>query len=106
MFGISLAVILPMIALVIYTTRLSIAKVIIRVEKRIMDWKWFHRIRWQRKKKIWRRHWEEKDGDYASSSGAAEDKEQAKKRVPFWRKGVGKEMVDTEKGVANGKSVD
>ncbi len=70
-----------------------------------MGWKWFHKIRWQRKRKIWRKQWEEKDGDYASSSGASEDKEQAKKRVPFWRKDVGKEVMDTEKGVANRKSV-
>jgi hypothetical protein len=105
MFVISIAVILPMFLLVIYTTRLSIAKVIMRLEKRILDWKWFHNIRSQRKRKMWRKQREEKDGDYASSSGVAEDKEQAKKRVPFWRKGVGKEAVDAEKGAANGTSV-
>jgi hypothetical protein len=87
MFGISMAVILPMFLLVIYTTRLSIAKFLIRMEKRILDWKWFHKIRWERKKKILRKQWEEKDGDYASSSGITENKERAKKRVPFWRKG-------------------
>jgi hypothetical protein len=105
MFVISIAVILPMFLLVIYTTRLSIAKVIMRLEKRILDWKWFHNIRWQRKQKMWRKQWEEKDGDYASSSGVAEDKEQVKKRVPFWRKRVEKEVVDAEKGAANGTSV-
>ena len=105
MFGISMAVILPMFLLVIYTTRLSIAKFLIRMEKRILDWKWFHKIRWERKKKILRKQWEEKDGDYASSSGITENKERAKKRVPFWRKGVGKEVLDTEKGATNGTSV-
>jgi len=105
MFGISMAVILPMFLLVIYTTRLSIAKVIMRMEKRISDWKWFHEIRWQRKKKMLRKQWEENDGDYASSSGVAEEKEQAKKRVPFWRKRVGKGVLDAEKGAANGTSV-
>jgi len=48
---------------------------------------------------------EEKEGDYASSSGFSTDKEQAEKRVPFWRVQVGREVVDTEKGVVNGKSV-
>lgn len=52
-----------------------------------------------------RKQWEEKDGDYASSSGVTEDKEQVKKRVPFWRKGVGKEVLDAEKGAVNGTSV-
>jgi len=52
-----------------------------------------------------KKRWEEKDCDYASSSGVAEEKEQAKKRVPFWRRQVVKEtvIVDAEKGV-NGRS--
>jgi hypothetical protein len=45
MFGISIAIIFPMVLLVIYTTRLSIAQVIIRLEKRVVNWKWFHKIR-------------------------------------------------------------
>jgi predicted tellurium resistance membrane protein TerC len=105
MFGISIAIIFPMVLLVIYTTRLSITKVIVRLEKRIVNWKWFHKIRWERQKKDMKKRWEENDGDYASSSGVAEEKEQAKKRVPFWRRQVVKEtvIVDAEKGV-NGKS--
>jgi predicted tellurium resistance membrane protein TerC len=104
MFGISIAIIFPMVLLVIYTTRLSITKVIIRLKKRVVSWKWFHMIRWERQRKEMKRQWEEKDGDYASSSGFVEEKEQAKKRVPFWRRQVEKEsvIVDAEKGV-NGK---
>ena len=105
MFGISLAIIFPMVLLVIYTTRLSITKVIVRLETRIVNWKWFHKIRWERQRKDMKKRWEEKDCDYASSSGVAEEKEQAKKRVPFWRRQVvkGTVIVDAEKGV-NGKS--
>jgi hypothetical protein len=103
MFGISAAVIFPMLLLVVYTTRLSIAKVIMRLEKRIVNWKWFHNLRWERQQKEIIRQWEEKEGDYASSSGVTDEKEQAEQRIPFWRRQVGRE-VDTEKAV-NGKSV-
>jgi hypothetical protein len=106
MFGISIAIIFPMVLLVIYTTRVSIAKVLGRLEKRIMNWKWFHNLGRERQKRDLKRHSEEKDGDYASSSGISAEKEQAEKRVPFWRRQVGKEVVvvDAEKGVANGMS--
>jgi hypothetical protein len=107
MFGISVAVIFPMALLVIYTTRNSIKKVIMRLEQRIFNWKWFHDYRWERQRKVLKKQWEEKDGDYSSSSGITDEKEQAQKRVPFWRRQVipvTEVVVDAEKGV-NGKSV-
>lgn len=106
MFGISVAIIFPMVLLVIYTTRVSIAKVLRRLEKRVGIWKWFHDLKLERKKRDLKKQWEEKEGDYASSSGFSTEKEQAENRVPFWRGQVGKEIVDAEKGVVNGKSVD
>lgn len=105
MFGISVAIIFPMVLLVIYTTRVSITKVLRRLEKRVASWKWFHKLQWERQKRDLKKQLEEKEGDYASSSGVSTEKEQAEKRVPFWRGQVGKETVDAEKGVVNGKSV-
>ena len=104
MFGLSIAIIFPMVLLVIYTTRVSIAKVVLRMEKRVFSWQWWNNLGWQRTKQGWMRKSEE-NGEYASSSGVEEEKEEALKRVPFWRRRVGKEEVshDAEKGV-NGRS--
>ena len=105
MFGISAAIIFPLMLLVIYTTRVSIAKVLGRLENRVVSWKWFHKLHRERQKRELKKQLEEKEGDYASSSGFSTEKEQAEKRVPLWRVQVGREVVDTEKGVVNGKSV-
>ena len=104
MFGLSIAIIFPMVLLVIYTTRVSIAKVVLRMEKRLFGWKWWNNLAWQRKRQGWVRRSEDKDGEYASSSGVEEEKEEALKRVPFWRRGVGQEEVSTDAEMGtNGK---
>jgi hypothetical protein len=100
MFGISLAIILPMVLLVIYTTRHSIAKIPIRLGKRVVNCNWLVEIRRERQKRNFKRQLEEKDKYYASSSGFFSKKEQAEKRVPFWRKQVEKKVVDSEMGFA------
>jgi hypothetical protein len=99
-FGIAIAIILPM---VIYTTCLSIVKVIFRLTDRILKWRWFH-VRRKMKRQL-----ELQNSDYASSSGLVE--EHAKKRVPFWRRQVpsmlkeSSYVFDAEKGVNISKKV-
>ena len=71
MFGISVAVIVPLLGLVIYTTRLAIMKLLKRNQKKADNRKWANKLRWRWKKKAWRDKWEG-GREAMSASSAAE----------------------------------
>jgi hypothetical protein len=58
MFGVSVAVIVPLLGLVIYTTRLSIMKLFKRNQLKAGSKKWTSELKWRWKKKAWRDKWE------------------------------------------------
>jgi len=58
MFGISVAVIVPLLSLVIYTTRLAIMNLLKRNQKKAGSKKWTSELKWGWKKKAWRDKWE------------------------------------------------
>jgi hypothetical protein len=95
MFVVSIAVIVPLIGLVVYTTRRAIWKVIWRVEQSLMDHSWFGRLRRGRKKKPLRKQWE---GEGFSSVADMDEKGFERRKVGFWRKKSAIPVVDAEKG--------
>ncbi|KAH7354813.1 hypothetical protein BKA65DRAFT_229070 [Rhexocercosporidium sp. MPI-PUGE-AT-0058] len=96
MFVVSIAVIVPLMGLVVYTTRLAIAKVLLRVEQRIVSRKWFHQIMWQRRKETLTNKWEDDDGENASSDTEVPQTEPGVSKLKFW-KSRKKVVEDTEK---------
>jgi hypothetical protein len=98
MFVVSIAVIVPLIGLVVYTTRRAIWKVIWRVEQSLMDHSWFGGLRWERKKKPLRKKWEEREGEGFSSVADMDEKGFERRKVGFWRKKSAIPVVDAEKG--------
>ncbi|KAH6723387.1 hypothetical protein BKA61DRAFT_10492 [Leptodontidium sp. MPI-SDFR-AT-0119] len=97
MFVVSIAVIVPLIGLVVYTTRLAIAKVFLRLEQRIATWKWFHPITWERLKETLKKRWEGYDGENVSSDTEVPQTKLEVSRLRFW-KSRKKLVEDTEKG--------
>jgi hypothetical protein len=98
MFVVSIAVIVPLIGLVVYTTRRAIGKVIWRLDQNLMNHRWFGRLRWERKKKILKRKWEEREGEGVSSVADMDEKGFERRKVGFWRKKNASPVVDPEKG--------
>jgi hypothetical protein len=100
MFVVSIAVIVPLIGLVVYTTRRAIGKVIWRLDQSLMNHSWFRRLRWERKKKLLRRKWEEREGEGVSSVADMDEKGFGfeRRKVGFWRKKNATPVVDAEKG--------
>lgn len=97
MFVVSIAVIVPLIGLVVYTTRLAIAKVFLRLEQRIATWKWFHPTTWERLKETLKKRWEGYDGENVSSDTEVPQTKLEVSRLRFW-KSRKKLVEDTEKG--------
>jgi hypothetical protein len=121
MFGISVAVIVPLLGLVIYTTRLAIMKLLKRNQEKAGSKKWTSELKWGWKKKAWRDKWEGgREAMSASSTAEIGDmgkeavmvtdtenvKENGNKRWP-WRNRKGKDNVrgidvdHAEKGEVN-----
>jgi hypothetical protein len=107
MFGISIAIIIPLLSIVVYTTRLAIGKVLWRLDIRFDNKKWASRMKWKRRKRNWRRWWVgwERDGRTASTDDVALVEKGNGRRFWGWPKrgiGVGSnaEAGDTEKGEA------
>jgi hypothetical protein len=98
MFVVSIAVIVPLIGLVVYTTRRAIWKVIWRLDQSLMNHSWFGRLRWERKKKLLRKKVEEWEGEGVSSVADMDEKGFERRKVGFWRKKNGIPVVDAEKG--------
>lgn len=98
MFVVSIAVIVPLIGLVVYTTRRAIGKVIWRLDQSLMNHSWFGRLRWERKKKLLKRKWEEREGEGVSSVADMDEKGFERRKVGFWRKKNAIHIVDAEKG--------
>jgi hypothetical protein len=96
MFVVSIAVIVPLIGLVVYTTRRAIGKVIWRIEQSLMNERWFHKLRWERKKKLFKRKWEEREG--VSSMVGMNEKGVGRTRFGFLRRKSVIPVVDAEKG--------
>jgi len=109
MFIVSVTVIVPLIGLVIYTTRLTITKLIIRLNKRIVNLKFWHQMKRDRRKVKWeKKKREANDVDSLSTAADVTDVRPIRKRKPFWRKKKADLVaVDAEKGehleVINGK---
>jgi hypothetical protein len=98
MFVVSIAVIVPLIGLVVYTTRRAIRKVVWRVEQSLMNHSWFGRLRWERKKKLLRKKWEEREGEGVSSVADMDEKRFERRKVGLWRNKNAIPVVDAEKG--------
>lgn len=102
MFVVSIAVIVPLIGLVVYTTRLAIGKVFTRLNQRIETRKWFHQVTWQRRRQAFQKRWEGDDGENASSvtevpRSETEGTEKSTLKLKFW-KARKKVVKDAEKG--------
>lgn len=99
MFVVSIAVIVPLIGLVVYTTRRAIAKVIRRLDQSLINHRWLGRQRWERKKKNLRKKVDEWEGEGFSSVADMDEKGSEKRKLGFWRKKNVAATVDVEKGV-------
>lgn len=96
MFVVSIAVIVPLLGLVVYTTRRAIGKVLLRLEQSIATWKWFPKFRWQRGRQMPMKECEEDDNDGDSDASVTDiEHEKRLSKLRFWK--AGKE-VDAEKG--------
>ena len=112
MFGISLAIIVPLLSIVVYTTRLAISKVLWRLDNKFSELRWYRRMRWKRRKNNWKRWWagDTKEGKVESGIMASNGEKRKGGWGISWR---GKRELegangDTEKGEsvhveANGK---
>ncbi|PVH87563.1 hypothetical protein DL98DRAFT_649198 [Cadophora sp. DSE1049] len=102
MFVVSIAVIVPLMGLVVYTTRHAIGKVAKRIHQRIRTRTWFQQITWQRRVQTFGKKWEGDDGENASSvtevpQSEPEEIEKSGLRLKFWK--ARKEVVkDAEEG--------
>ena len=98
MLLVSIAVIVPLIGLVVYTTRRALGKVIWRLDQSLMNHSWFGMQRLEGKTKLLRRKWEEREGEGVSSVADIDEKGFERRKVGFWRKKSAIPVVDAEKG--------
>ena len=101
MFVLSIAVIIPLIGLVVYTTRRAIVKVLWRLDQSLMNLSGHGRLRWERKKKLLRKKVDEWEGEGVSSVADIDEKGSGfeGRKMGFWRKKNASPVVDVEKGV-------
>jgi hypothetical protein len=102
MFAVSLSVIVPLLGLVIYTTRLTIGKLTLRLEKRLVNRRLLQGMKWNRKKKELKEKWDETGMGSVSSTADRADVDHKNRKAGLWgrkRKATRDEILDTEKGL-------
>ena len=102
MFIIAIAVIVPLMGLVVYTTRHAIGKVAQRIQQRMRTRKWFQQITWHRQLQTFGKKWDGDDGENASSvtevpHSEPEQTGKSRLRLKIW-KAKKKVVDDAEKG--------
>jgi hypothetical protein len=109
MFAVSVSVIVPLIGLVIYTTRAAIRKLFDKIKKRIALRRLVPKMKWSRRKKGIREKWDGSGVGSNSSTADLMDIRNKPKRRPIWRrkkKASNQEVGDSEKGIQTEAVVD
>jgi hypothetical protein len=115
MFGISVAIIIPLLSIVVYTTRNAIGQLVSKLDERYLQKRWRRARNFSRRKNRWRvwwnRDWKGEAGGSQRSEGSLVKGIGRAEQGKWWRvwsrgKGIGldtgggRRNLDTEKGEA------